>query len=193
MHDNCLALFERYAKPYFEPGMRVLEVGPRFFPSEFQQALGDPSIGWDTVDIDADPRLTYVTDEPYRFPIPDALYDVVLAANVLEHVPAVWRWIKELARVCRVGGLVITINPVNWRFHEWPVDCWRAYPEGMRALHDEAHLETLLSRAESTEGWRDRVNWHGLELVLKELLGRTHTGEPFIPLDTISIGRRDRP
>jgi len=58
---------------------------------------------------------------------------------------------KELARVCRAGGKVITINPVSWPYHEYPIDCWRAYPEGMMALYEEANLKVLLSTAESLE------------------------------------------
>jgi hypothetical protein len=46
---------------------------------------------------------------------------------------------------------VITINPVSWHYHEAPVDCWRIYPEGMKALADDAGLEVLLSTWESVE------------------------------------------
>ena len=67
----------------------------------------------------------------------------------------IWLWIKELTRVCKVGGLVITINPVSWPYHEHPIDCWRAFPEGMRALYEDASLEVLLSIFESLEATQD--------------------------------------
>jgi hypothetical protein len=38
--------------------------------------------------------------------------------NVMEHVRK--PWVKELA------------SPVSWPFHEYRIDCWPAYPEGMR-------------------------------------------------------------
>ncbi|MEO2089895.1 MAG: methyltransferase domain-containing protein, partial [Gemmataceae bacterium] len=85
----------------------------------------------------------------------DASYDVVLAGNVLEHVPRVWVWIKELGRVCKPGGVVITVNPLSWPYHEAPVDCWRVYPEGMKALYEEAGLEVLHCSFESLES-----KWH---------------------------------
>jgi hypothetical protein len=75
----------------------------------------------------------------------------VLSGNVIEHVRKIWVWIKEVARATKVGGLVITINPCSWPYHEIPVDCWRAYPEGMRALYDEARLEVLYLTWESLE------------------------------------------
>jgi hypothetical protein len=33
MHGNTILLFNRYAKPYFRPNMRVLEIGPGEPPS----------------------------------------------------------------------------------------------------------------------------------------------------------------
>jgi hypothetical protein len=33
-----------------------------------------------------------------------------------------------------MAGMSSSVNPVSWVFHEAPVDCWRIYPEGMKAL-----------------------------------------------------------
>ena len=33
------------------------------------------------------------------------------------------------------NGYIITINPVSWKYHEAPVDCWRIYPEGMKTIN----------------------------------------------------------
>ena len=153
MHKNSRLLFDRYARQYFEPGMRVLEIGPDRDPSTYRQLAGESFVAWDTLDFAArtDIPLTYRTTSEYEFPVEDDRYDVVFSAQVLEHVRKIWRWMPEVARVCRPGGLVITINPVSWHYHESPVDCWRIYPEGMRALSEDAGLEVLLSRWESVE------------------------------------------
>jgi hypothetical protein len=58
---------------------------------------------------------------------------------------------KEVARVCKPGGLVITLNPTSWPYHEAPVDCWRIYPEGMRALSEECGLEVVVCEFECLE------------------------------------------
>lgn len=52
---------------------------------------------------------------------------------------------------------MITINPVSWPYHEAPVDCWRVYPEGMRALYEEAGLEVELSAYECLESTAKRI------------------------------------
>ena len=148
MTRNDGLLFLRHARALFVPGVRVLEVGPDAEPSALRRLVADPLVAWDTLDIAPRPGIpvTYTARDAYHYAdIPDEAYDIVLAANVLEHVPRVWRWMGELARVCRRGGHVVTLNPVSWHYHEAPVDCWRAYPEGMRALCADAGLEVVLS------------------------------------------------
>jgi len=203
MHENSKLLFEKYAKKYFRPGMRVLEIGPDgrissyqlFFRSEIK--CWRKSIQWDTVDVYQDPNLTYVAVDEYSFPISDALYDIVLSGNVIEHIRKPWIWIKEVARVCKKEGLVITITPVSWHYHEAPIDCWRVYPEGMKALYEEAGLEVIESTFDSLEvssyrrsipgrspEWQSR-SWR----VTSQLLGRL--GFPVErAYDTITIGEK---
>lgn len=197
MHTNSRLLFEKYASEYFLPGMRVLEIGPDKFPSTYQTMLMDRSLGWDTLDIYDDNRLTYRATSEYSFPIPDNTYDVVLSAQVIEHVRKIWVWMKELARICKPGGLVITINPVSWPYHEGPIDCWRAYPEGMRALYEDASLDVLMSKWESLEarGYWNHVGGRSPELQ-PGLLRATYRvlGLFGLPVerayDTVTIGRK---
>jgi len=153
MHKNSTRLFQHYAKSFFTPGARVLEIGPDRHPSTYRSLLHAELACWDT--LDAFPRtdvpLTYLAESEYEFPVADDSYDIVFSAQVIEHVRKIWRWMPELSRVCRPGGVVITINPVSWHYHESPVDCWRIYPEGMRALSDDAGLDVVLSEWGSIE------------------------------------------
>ncbi len=151
MHTNAKLLFEKYALPLFKPGMKVLEIGPDAFPSTYQRLTEHLSLEWHTLDMYDSPNLTYPKSSEYSFAIPDGTYDVVLSGQVIEHVKKPWRWMPELARITKAGGVVITINPVSWVYHEAPVDCWRIYPEGMQALYEDSSLAVLFSRWESLE------------------------------------------
>ena len=161
MHTNSKLLFEKYGKPYFRTilnsntsrfsKLRVLEIGPDNLPSTYQKIVGDKYIDWDTIDIYKRQDLTFIANNLYEYPISSNSYDIILSGQVIEHIPKVWIWIKEVSRICKPGGLVITINPVSWPYHEAPVDCWRIYPEGMKALYDEGGLEVILSIWESLE------------------------------------------
>ncbi len=157
MHNNSVLLFQKYVKPVLEDGMKVLEIGPDAFPSAYQNIAKDVSVAcWDTLDFSAGPnaayqKLTYTITNEYDFQIDSDLYDFVVSGQVIEHVRKPWRWIVELARITKPGGLIVTVGPVSWSYHEAPVDCWRIYPEGMKALYEEANIETIFSCFESLE------------------------------------------
>lgn len=197
MHTNSRLLFETYALPSLKPGMRILEIGPESFPSTYQRMAEHLAPEWHTLDVGENPKLTYPASREYSFDIPDESYDVVVSANVIEHVKKPWRWIPELARVTRPGGLVITVNPVSWTYHESPVDCWRIYPEGMRALYEDAGLTVTFSRWESLEPSRFRRHYPGISLEQqsrKKRLVNNVLGFLGMPVersyDTITMGRK---
>ncbi|MDP8911927.1 MAG: class I SAM-dependent methyltransferase [Actinomycetota bacterium] len=153
MHANSKLLFRKYARELFTPAASVLEIGPDAHPSTYRGLVGRETSTWDTLDLASrtDVSLTFRATSEYSFPVPDDSYDIVLSGQVIEHVRKIWTWMHEVARVCRPGGLVVTINPVSWHYHPAPVDCWRIYPEGMRALCEDAGLEVVLTRFESVE------------------------------------------
>ena len=152
MHLNSRLLFEKYAKHYFKDNMKILEIGPDDVPSTYMKCIKNNNIRWDTIDISPRKDLTYVANNEYSFPIKDNVYNIVISGQVVEHVRKIWIWIKELSRVCKPSGYVIIINPVSYPYHEAPFDCWRIYPEGMRALYEEADLDVIFSTFKSLEG-----------------------------------------
>lgn len=123
MDQQCLrALREAeisMVRPYFPPGLRVLEIGGG---SGFQASIL-ASWGCDVASIDL-PEVAASAKEhqvqPYdgeRIPFPDHTFDVVFSSNVLEHVPHLSSFLKEIARVTKVNGLVVHILPTStWRF-----------------------------------------------------------------------------
>lgn len=162
MHNNSWLLFERYAKPTIKPGDRVLEIGPDELPSAYRRNVEVDVGAWDTMDFPGLPGLTHELSDPYRFPLADDSYDVVLSGQVIEHVPKIWRWMAEVARVVRPGGVVVTVAPISWPYHEAPLDCWRMYPDGLRALYEDAGLEVAVAEWGSVE----------LEPLVRRLPGR---------------------
>lgn len=194
MHANCSLLFEKHARPLFRPGMRVLEVGPDGHPSSFQKIVAEPTIRWETIEIFESPQVTYVAKADYAFPIEDGQFDIVVSANVIEHVKKIWLWMRELARVTKPGGYVVTINPVNWAFHENPVDCWRIWPEGMRALHEDSGLTTTLALYDHLDD--NPMNPPAAFPLIKQGVRKLLGLKAWVPwyaepaIDTISIGQK---
>ena len=164
MHENSLLLFRKYVVPFIASGSHVLELAPDSNPSTYRREVSVP-VTWSTADLASQvdshgdrlwgtggaAALTYTMQSEYEVPAPDGRFDIVLSGNVIEHVRRPWIWMQELARVCRPGGIVATITPVSWPYHEAPIDCWRIYPEGMRTLCEDAGLAVELALFESLE------------------------------------------
>lgn len=158
MHLNSELLFKKHRSDFFKPGIKVLEIGPAGIPSAYSQIVNDPSIQWDTIDFESTvyidsnvSNLTFTLDDPYSFPIPENSYDVVVSGQVIEHVQEIWKWMAELKRIVKSKGVIITINPVSWPYHEAPLDCWRIFPSGMEALACYCDLEVVTCLFESEE------------------------------------------
>jgi SAM-dependent methyltransferase len=97
-------------------GRRVLDVGAG--PVQFAEAFRDAGAAYVAVDADPaqlsrPPGTTAVAGRGERLPIADATVDVCFSSNVVEHVPAPWRFADELVRVTRPGGLVV-VSYTNW-------------------------------------------------------------------------------
>lgn len=190
---NSKLLFEKYATSHFKDGMKVLEIGPDASPSTYRTMISTDNILWDTLDINPAVNPTFFARSEYSFDLPSDTYDIVLSGQVIEHVRKVWVWIKEVSRVCKPGGVVITVNPVSWPYHEAPIDCWRIYPEGMKALYEEAGLRVLMSHYSSLEladyGNRYAGRTHSASKIktrMKELIGWPMSRA----FDTFTIGQK---
>lgn len=156
MHLNTELLFKKYALSYFKDGMKVLEIGGKG-ETTFCKAVNNPSLTWHTLDINLENEGNLfednhiVSNKEYDYPFEENTYDIIVSANVIEHVRKIWIWTRELNRVVKKNGVVITINPVSWPFHLAPIDCWRIYPDGARTLFEDAGFSILLSTFESLE------------------------------------------
>jgi len=99
-------------------GRLVLDVGAG--PAQFAEAFA--AAGARYVALDADPAALGVTRPAgtsalagagERLPVRDASVDLCFSSNLVEHVPAPWRFADELVRVTRPGGLVV-VSYTNW-------------------------------------------------------------------------------
>jgi SAM-dependent methyltransferase len=95
-------------------GRCVLDVGAG--PVQFARAFRAAGARYVALDLDRH-ELTgtrpAVAGRGEQLPVADGTVDICFSSNVIEHVPAPWRFADELVRVTRPGGLVV-IAYTNW-------------------------------------------------------------------------------
>ncbi|MGY2002718.1 class I SAM-dependent methyltransferase [Blastococcus sp. SYSU DS1024] len=112
--------------------------------------------------------VTFAVGDVYSLDLPDASFDVVHAHQVLQHLTDPVAALREMARVCRPGGLV-AVRDVDYAATTWfpaddGLDRWLALyqrvarrngaePDAGRRLVSWAHAAGLRELTASTSAW----------------------------------------
>ncbi|MCA9061901.1 MAG: methyltransferase domain-containing protein [Planctomycetaceae bacterium] len=76
-------------------------------------------------DIECVPGITDVIGDAMNMPFDDESFDCVVATECMEHVSDPFRFVNQLTRVLRPGGLVVLTVPFLFHQHGDPFDFWR--------------------------------------------------------------------
>lgn len=128
----------------------IVDVGAADINGTLRPLFDSPAWKYFGLDSAAGPNVDIVPDKPYEWAtirgqpgILTASVDAVVCTQTLEHCPQPWWLVREIARIVRPGGFVYLCAPNSIPFHEYPVDCWRVWPDGMRGLMADAGIECL--------------------------------------------------
>jgi SAM-dependent methyltransferase len=133
-----LAAFANKAGASVPAGALVLDAGAgngvyasafdhaRYESADFQQVPGKVYV-----------PMTYICDLS-ELPVEDSRFDLVLCAQVLEHLPEPLAVLKELHRVLRPGGQLWLSCPLFYEEHDKPYDFYRYTSFGLRRLLGDA-------------------------------------------------------
>jgi SAM-dependent methyltransferase len=103
-----------------------------------------PNWRYQGVDLAPGANVDLVLRDPYRWvELKRNSLDVVVSGQALEHIEYFWLTFLEIHRVLKPGGICCVVAPSGGPEHRYPVDCWRFYPDGFRALARYAGLEVL--------------------------------------------------
>ncbi len=173
MHDSSYLKMRVFLETYSSqlpesPGrIRVLEVGSKSYEGQgtYRPLFGErfEYVGLDLEQgegVDVVPRSAFVWPE-----IPSSSFGLCVSGQTFEHNPYPWVTFCEMARVLQPGGMGVIIAPAAGRFHRYPLDCWRYYPDSWAALCHVARVElveTLLEPADLAARvpggqWRDSI------------------------------------
>ncbi|MEP7275437.1 MAG: class I SAM-dependent methyltransferase [Betaproteobacteria bacterium] len=145
MHKNSIDHMRALVTRYLDPShtLAIGDVGSFDYSGSYRALFTAPGWSYSGIDLNAGPNVDIVLDSPYEFPFPDAHFDVLISGQAFEHVKFFWLTWKEMVRTLKPGGFIFLIAPSRGPEHRYPVDCWRFYPDGFRALAEYGGIDCL--------------------------------------------------
>jgi SAM-dependent methyltransferase len=156
MHTESLRLMGRFVRciPQLlgSGRMQVLDVGSYNVNGCYRELFLDHD--YTGLDIMAGPNVDIIVANPYAWnELGHATFDVVISGQCLEHVEFPWLTMQEIKRCLRPGGICCIIVPSNGYEHRHPIDCYRFFPDGIRALAKWVNLEEVEITLNTGEIW----------------------------------------
>lgn len=153
MHPSSLLNMRRFVERHLagrdDAPLVVVDIGSQNVNGTYRPLFDRPAWRYVGVDMAPGENVDVVLSDVYQWrELPDGSCDVVVSGQALEHIEYFWLTMHEVARIMKPGGLCCIIAPSGGYEHRYPVDCWRFYPDGMRALARWAGLETVEAYAQ---------------------------------------------
>jgi SAM-dependent methyltransferase len=144
--------------PRYTETFTVLDVGSMDVCGTYKTLL-PPHAAYTGLDMAVGKNVDYVAKDPYCWEdLKDNSFDVIISGQCFEHVEFPWLTIKQIEKKLKHGGLVCIIAPSSGHEHRFPVDCYRYYPDGMRALSKWAGLTVLEANYNTNDPeWHDCI------------------------------------
>lgn len=151
MHDTSWDKMVRFVEVHLDEHttapLEILDVGSQIVVAThptYRSLFERP--GWTYTGLDVQPGINVdiAVADPYRWDdVAADAYDVVVSGQALEHVAYFWQTAFEIGRVLKPGGVTMLIAPSGGPEHRYPLDCWRYYTDGMRAIADSLGFEVV--------------------------------------------------
>lgn len=144
MHPSSMHEMRGFLAKLPTKSLKIADIGSRSVHGGTYKSLMAPEWSYTGLDMVPGSNVDVVLPGSYDWPnVRTDSFDVVISGQTVEHVERPWLWMKQLARIVRTGGVVCVIGPYQWAYHAFPKDCWRIYPDGMRAIMEDAGLAIL--------------------------------------------------
>lgn len=118
---------------FFQNNVKVIEIGSQNVNGSLKDAcpIEAEYIG---LDFQAANGVDIVLEDAYNYPIESNTVDIVVSSSCFEHSEMFWLTYLEIMRILKPRGIFYLNAPTVGAVHQYPVDCWRFYPDAGKAL-----------------------------------------------------------
>ena len=148
MHKTSMENMRRFVENHLSKRKNdkliILDLGSQNINGTYKQFFKNENWKYLGVDIENGDNVDVVIHDIYNWKeFKDNSIDIVISGQTFEHIEYIWQTIAEIGRIMKPGGIGCLIAPSSGPEHRYPVDCWRIYPDGFRALAKYAGLEVI--------------------------------------------------
>lgn len=137
MHTSAMLRMKWFVENYIPKDslVRVLDVGSCDVNGSFKSLFNNYKAEYVGLDMSPGKNVTYVPKDAYSWDeLEDESFDFIISGNAFEHIEFPWLTIREMYKKLRHKGFACILVPFSLGEHRYPVDCYRYFPDGMRAL-----------------------------------------------------------
>ncbi len=171
-YDKMLDFKNRYLNDQIHKSLKVLDLGSQDVNGTYKGIFDEPTWSYQGVDMEPGKNVDIVLKTPYSWKeIESDSIDVLISGQAFEHIEYFWITMLEIARILKPGGFCCIIAPSAGEEHRFPVDCWRFYRDGFKALAKFALLQEveIYKQEESDVKYTDSSNlWKDTVLICKK-------------------------
>ncbi len=164
MHASSFENMEKCYRKYIAGGvlekkaaLKILDVGGANVNGNYSDIFKADNIEYLGADIQPGEGVSIILEDPNTLPLEDNSIDIVISGQMLEHCPFFWMVFSEMVRVLNNSGFIFLIAPSAGPIHNYPVDCYRFYPDSYRALAKHANCYLIDLWHDNRGPWNDLV------------------------------------
>jgi SAM-dependent methyltransferase len=160
MHQSSYDKMAEFCRDYLgsmrSKPLKIVDLGSCNYNGTYRPLFDQSPWHYIGVDLRAGENVDVALRDPYHWrEFKSESIDVVVSGQTFEHTEFFWESILEIARILRPHGLCCIIAPAAGPEHRFPLDCWRIFADGFRALARYAGLEVLYCATQ----WEERPQY----------------------------------
>lgn len=165
MHLSAMTRMNWFVKNYIKSSqkLKILDVGSYDVNGCFRSLFEGMDVDYIGLDLSEGPNVNYIPKDPYNWDeLEDGSFDYIISGNAFEHIEYPWLTIREINKKLKTGGYAAILAPNTIPEHRYPIDCYRYFSDGFRALAKWGNLEVIsVSVGGVPEGDYTEDEWSG--------------------------------
>lgn len=131
---------EYFVKKYLLQNSIVLDFGGSNSYHSYKTIMDNHNSIYKTLDWD---DADYVVKGYDWSSVPKKYFDAVISGQAFEHDLYFWKTTENIKNVIKKEGLVIIIVPTKGDYHQYPIDCYRFYPDSALVFADILNADII--------------------------------------------------